>query len=58
MPKLLSTDEVAASHFVKVGTAKVGMTLAARFSPKGPLAYGYYTSVSSAMAVWAIVAGL
>ena len=38
------TDEVAAPHFVKVGTGLVTMTVAARFSPVGVLPYGWYPS--------------
>ncbi len=38
------TDEVAAAHFVKVGTGLVTMTVAARFSPAGVLPYGWYPS--------------
>ena len=40
------TDEVAASHFVKSGTGKVGMVLVARFSPVGALPYGWYTTTT------------
>ena len=38
------TDEVAAPHFVKVGTGLVTITVAARFSPAGVLPYGWYPS--------------
>lgn len=41
------TDEVAAQHFTKVGTANVTITLVARFSPKGPLPYGWYATTTS-----------
>jgi len=40
------TDEVAASRFVKAGGGSVNMTLVARFSPVGPLPYGWYTNTT------------
>jgi hypothetical protein len=41
------TDEVAAQLFVKSGTAAVTLTPVARFSPVGPLPFGWYASGSS-----------
>jgi hypothetical protein len=40
------TDEVAASRFIKAGSGNVGLSLVARFSPIGPLPYGYYTTMT------------
>jgi hypothetical protein len=40
------TDEVAAPRFTKAGAGNVTMTLVARFSPKGPLPYGWYSSTT------------
>jgi hypothetical protein len=40
------TDEVAAPHFTKAGAGNVTITLAARFSPKGPLPYGWYSTTT------------
>jgi hypothetical protein len=40
------TDEVAAPHFTKVGSGNVTINLVARFSPKGPLPFGWYSSTT------------
>jgi hypothetical protein len=40
------TDEVAASHFMKAGAGMVSMALVARFSPVGPLPYGWYATTT------------
>jgi len=42
----VGTDEVPASHFVRAGGGSVSMTLVARFSPVGPLPYGWYTTTT------------
>jgi hypothetical protein len=39
-----ATDEVAAPLFVKAGSGNVTLTVAARFSPKGPLPFGWYAA--------------
>jgi len=39
-----STDEVAAPLFVKAGSGNVTLTVAGRFSPKGPLPFGWYAA--------------
>ena len=38
-----STDEVAASRFIKAGVGNVELVLLARFSPFGALPFGWYT---------------
>lgn len=40
------TDEVAAQHFVKAGAGNVGISLVARFSPKGALPFGWYSTTT------------
>jgi len=39
-----STDEVTAPLFMKAGSGNVTLTVAARFSPKGPLPFGWYAA--------------
>jgi hypothetical protein len=42
------TDEIAAPLFVKSGAAEVTLIVVARFSPMGPLPFGWYPSGASA----------
>ena len=43
------TDEIAAPLFVKAGNGNVTLTSVARFSPKGPMPYGWYAKGSPTM---------
>ena len=45
LPKVEPTsDEIAAPHFQKAGTGSVTLLPVARFSPKGPMPFGWYPS--------------
>jgi hypothetical protein len=47
------TDEVAGQLFVKAGTGNVTLTAVARFSPKGPMPFGWYAKGTPAHSMMA-----